>query len=341
MRVASKNKLFSDRHIKPLLISFYELESGVIGKQRATVFSYSSALLIGGVILNLFGLAGPVALFYKVANSAQAILTLLALYLYYSRRISLATAMSFFCIVLQVELSAETIYCAINKSTYDMALILANISLSSIVLLLSVIAYLRVIPIVIATLSLTTYGISIYMTGNEVLGSFFMVFFIVFLALTLLGYSMIENIVRLDGENSVLKDKKQEILNVFQLTEHEMNSYMSLARDKGIKPEQTAEILTAVGTVAERRILDNVALYVRQSSIEFDKLRERLPELSPSELEICALILKEKKLKEIIEILGKSRSNITCQRTNIRAKLAMQPKDNLLEVLKKRMESLE
>ncbi|MEG1485653.1 MAG: hypothetical protein RSC28_09885, partial [Bacteroidales bacterium] len=118
----------------------------------------------------------------------------------------------------------------------------------------------------IATLSLTTYGISIYMTGSEVLGSFFMVFFIVFLALTLLGYSMIENIVRLDGENSVLKDKKQEILNVFQLTEHEMNSYMSLARDKGIKPEQTAEILTAVGTVAERRILDNVALYVRQSS---------------------------------------------------------------------------
>lgn len=238
-----------------------------------------------------------------------------------------------------MELSAETIYCAINKSTYDIALILANISLSSIVLLLSIISYLRIVPIVVAALSLTTYGIGIYMTGNDELASFFVVFFIVFLALTLLGRSMIRNIARLDRENAELKDEKQEILNVFHLTEQQMNSYMRLSREKGIEPEKTAEILMAVGTVAEKRILDNVAHYVRQSSIEFDKLHERLPELSASELEICVLILKEKKLKEIVEILGKSESNITCQRTNIRAKLGLEKSDNLHQFLKKRMES--
>lgn len=341
MSVRLKKGLFWRRYVKPLLTALYLLESGVIGRQRATIFLYSTTLLVGGVILNLCGVAGPIAPFFQIANSAQAILTLLAVYLYYSRRISLTTAMSLFCIVLQVELSAETVYSAIQKSSYDMALIIANMSLSSIVLLLSIIAYLRVVPFVIAILSLITYGVSIHLTGSDVLASFFIVFFIVFIVLSLLGLSMIRNIARLDHENTNLKDEKQEMLNVFQLTEQEMRSYVTLARDKGIEPEKTAEILTTVGAVAEKRILDNVAHYVRQSSIEYDQLRERLPELTPSELEICALILKEKKLKQIIELLGKSRSNITCQRTNIRTKLGLKPEDNLFDALKKRMASPE
>lgn len=100
MGIESKNKALSDRYITPFLISLYALENGVIGKQQATVFIYSSALLIGGVILNLCGLAGPVAPFYQAANSVQGLITLLALYLYYSRHISLKAAMSLFCIVL-------------------------------------------------------------------------------------------------------------------------------------------------------------------------------------------------------------------------------------------------
>lgn len=96
-----------------------------------------------------------------------------------------------------------------------------------------------------------------------------------------------------------------------------MHSYMMLAREKKLAPERTAEILTTAGDAAEKRIRENVAHYIRQSSIDFDNLQKRLPELSPSELEICSLILKEKKLKEISELLGKSCSNITCQRTNI------------------------
>lgn len=224
-----KNRTFFNRYIKPILVALYARESGVIARRRATVFIYSTTLLIGGVVLNLCGLAGPVAPFFQVANSMQGLFALL-------------------------------------------------------------------------------------------------------------GRSMIRNIARLDKENTELKDEKQEILNVFHLTEQQMRSYMALARDKGIDPEQTAEILTAVGAVAEKRILDNVAHYVRQSTIEFDKLRERLPELTTSELEICALVLKEKKLKEIIALLGKSRGNITCQRTNIRSKLGLQPQDKLLEVLRKRVD---
>lgn len=334
-------RTISDWYQAHFIASLYEREKGIIGRQRIVIFSHLSILLLLGVILNLCGMAGPVSPFFQGANILQGLLSVLAVYLYYSRRISLVAALSFFCLVLQIELSAETVYSAFNKSEYDVALIIANMSLSSVVLLLAVITYLRIVPYLIVVLSLSSYTLSIYITESATLANFFLVFFIIFVALSLLGHSMIHNISSLDRENAELRDEQQELLSAFNLTREEMNSYMALAREKKLEPEKTAEILANVGNAAKTHIVNNIAHYIRQSSIEFDKLNERLPELTPSELEICALILKEKKLKEIVELLGKSRGNITCQRTNIRAKLGMQPGDNLLEVLKKRMEPKE
>lgn len=322
---------------RSLLGFIYAQESNVIGRQKVAVLVYSSLLLILGVVLNLCGIAGPIAPFFQVANVLQGICVIIGLCLYYKRYFSLNVAIGFFCITLQVEISAETIYCTLYANDYYNALIIANVSLSSVVLLLGIISYLRSIPFIVATLSLVTYGISVYMLGSSILGGFFMVFLVVFSALILMGRTMIHNISKLDRENTELKGERQEMLEVFRLTNEELRSYMILAKEQNLESEKTAQILMSVGKVAEKRILDNVAHYIRQSSIDFDKLHERLPELSASELEICTLILKEKKIKEISELLGKAHSNITCQRTNIRAKLGLQSGDNLLEVLRQRL----
>ncbi|MEG1660470.1 MAG: LuxR family transcriptional regulator, partial [Bacteroides sp.] len=105
-----------------------------------------------------------------------------------------------------------------------------------------------------------------------------------------------------------------------------------------LPPEKTAKLLELLGGAAEQQIRKNVTYYLKQSAIEFEKLNERLPELTTSEIEICSLILKEKKLKELSQELGKSPSNITCQRTNIRSKLGLKKEENLHQFLIKRME---
>lgn len=321
-----------------LLAYIYAKGNSTIGRQRAAVLVYSTVFLVIGVILNLCGVAGPTTLFFQIANTLQGVIAVIGFYLYYKRYISLSVAISFLCIILQGEISAETIYCTINQSPYNLALIIANVTLSAVVLLLGIISYLRITPIIVAILSLGTYSISIYLTDNGELEHFFVVFIVIFIALVLMGYSMTSSITRLNKENSELKHERRVVLDIFRLTDHELHSYIKLAKEKKLEPAKTAEILTAVGDVAEKQILDNVALYIRQSSIEFEKLHERLPELSASELEICALILKEKKLKKISELLGKSRSNITCQRTNIRSKLGLRKEDNLYDALNRRME---
>ncbi|MEG1580460.1 MAG: hypothetical protein RR386_04285 [Bacteroidaceae bacterium] len=312
----------------------------MIGRQRVAVFIYPSFILVIGVLFSLCNLTGPQQLFFKIANSIHGLCAILLVGSYVHHRLSLVTASSILCILTQVEISSETIYCAFQKTPYFIALIIGNMVLSAIVLLLSVMAYLRVIPYVIASVSLLGFGISIYLTGNEVLENFFLVFFLAFLALSFLGWKLTTNTSEMEKENSNLKEEQQQVLDVFQVSKKQMQSYMMLAQHQKttLKPEKTAELLGILGGAAERQIRENVAYYLKQSALDFEKLQERLPELSTSELEICALILKEKKLKEVSEELGKTPSNITCQRTNIRTKLGLKKDENLYQCLRTRME---
>ncbi|MCQ1543716.1 LuxR family transcriptional regulator, partial [Bacteroides caccae] len=54
-------------------------------------------------------------------------------------------------------------------------------------------------------------------------------------------------------------------------------------------------------------------------------------------LNICRLILQDKTVSQICELLHRSSGNITSQRANIRAKLGLKKSDNLKEALQERM----
>jgi DNA-binding CsgD family transcriptional regulator len=77
----------------------------------------------------------------------------------------------------------------------------------------------------------------------------------------------------------------------------------------------------------------------KRKDMKQENVSSRLPELSPSETEICRLIIQGKKQNEICTILGKKESNISCQRTNIRRKLNLTPDENLKKALIERLRS--
>ncbi|MEG2060244.1 MAG: LuxR C-terminal-related transcriptional regulator [Alistipes sp.] len=325
------------RHRERFLAPLYAREEGIIGRQRVVAFIYPVIILMVGIILNLCEALGPISLFYKIANSIHGAIVITVFVLYLYRRFPLSMVMSILCVVSQIELSAETIHCAFENTPYAIGLIIGNMVLSAIILLISIVAYLRAIPCVVAALSMSTFIFSIYMTDNLVLDNFLIIFFLAFLLLALLGWTLTSNSSGLERENSNLKDEQQLVLDVFHLSKEQLLAFMSLAREKKLQPEQTSEFLRTIGGAPAQQIRNNVAYYLRQGAIEFDKLSERLPELTTSELEICALILKDKKLKEISHELGKSPSNITCQRTNIRRKLGLDKQENLSQFLSRRM----
>lgn len=76
---------------------------------------------------------------------------------------------------------------------------------------------------------------------------------------------------------------------------------------------------------------------IKLQETDIKMLEGIFPELSPSELEICQLILQNKKLSEICNLLGKNESNINSQRAHIRKKLNLQTNDNFKNVLTERL----
>lgn len=92
-----------------------------------------------------------------------------------------------------------------------------------------------------------------------------------------------------------------------------------------------------LGEKSQKNLINNVIEFMRMNETESERLKLLLPELTPSEIKICQLILRDKKLGEICSILNKSESNINTQRGNIRKKLGLQPTDNLQKALEKRV----
>ncbi|MCI6208371.1 MAG: helix-turn-helix transcriptional regulator [Prevotella sp.] len=62
-------------------------------------------------------------------------------------------------------------------------------------------------------------------------------------------------------------------------------------------------------------------------------MRERFPMLTPAELDVCRLVVQGLTLKEISITLGKSVSNVSTVRGNIRKKLGLEQDDDLKKTL--------
>lgn len=77
--------------------------------------------------------------------------------------------------------------------------------------------------------------------------------------------------------------------------------------------------------------------YLKSRDTDLKLIDKAFPELTPSEKEICQLILQGRKIGDICAALGKTGTNVNSQRANMRRKLALRPSDNLLKALRQRI----
>ena len=66
-----------------------------------------------------------------------------------------------------------------------------------------------------------------------------------------------------------------------------------------------------------------------------ERFADLCPTLTPTELEVCRLIVAGKTLNEIAGITGKNANNISSVRIHIRRKLGLKPSDDLRQSLEK------
>lgn len=302
------------------------------------MFLYTSVILFLTIPLNLLGLTGPGDLFYAWMNSTNLLISITAFLLFMYRKISLNVALSTLLISTQLETSGEMLYCALHPSYYHMQLIVGNLVLSSIIIMLSVVAYMQFIPRVLAGVCIGGYTACILITNDETLTNFFLLYVLIYIVTCILGEKLIRTVKMLEQENLNLKQDEAELLRFLRMNKQQVHAYMEFSKKKNPNPEEMEQLLELLDERSQRNIIHSVSNYLTEKQTTLELIATLFPELTPSEQEICRLILQGKKLSEICETLNKTENNITAHRGHIRKKLQLKPEENLKKALEARMQ---
>lgn len=138
------------------------------------------------------------------------------------------------------------------------------------------------------------------------------------------GYMFILYIITFDSKNATKGLRLSG-----NITKEEQVAIDMLINLNESDKEKVYSLLSRLSSTHQEELLNNIKDYYHQQYIETLNLLSICPSLTPSEIEICKLILMDKSLKEICSTLHKTPSNITSQRTHIRKKLNLTKQDDL------------
>lgn len=313
-------------------------EHSLLDRQRLALllFCYIPFLLLG-VAANFLGLTEPSAPFFYYTHTLLVFSAAVFLVLYYRRKISITICFAAFIIIGQTILSVEMIYCAFQRTLYYDMLIMANMVLLSLNALVATAGMMKRVSVLLGISTLSIYILCAWLAGDEILGSFIIVFVQVFLFSSVIGVWVANSMGQLEHENEDYKKGEKELLHILRLKKDEVKAFVALASEKH-SSDGTQMLLERLDTKSKHNLLANVEAYLKTKNTDLEIIGQKFPELTPSEREICRLILQGKKLYDICRILGKNESNVNSQRANMRKKLGLQPADNLQKVLQQRME---
>ncbi len=274
---------------------------------------------------------------YYYFNGALFILAALFTTAYFTKKMKLNTAFYFILISIHVEIGIEIIYCStIDGYPYQRLLIMGNIILSVLFTMFSVCAYMSKTTVQISLISVLSYTVCVFITNGPFLINYLPIIVIIFTVKSLFGKLLHKNICCLQQENDMLKKEETMLIKSLQINREELFAFAQLI-SKDNPAENVNLLLGIIGEKTRKTLFTALDVHLKEEKSRLEIIRKIYPELSPSELSICRLILQDKTVSQICEELHRSSGNITCQRANIRAKMGLKKGDNLKESLRERM----
>ncbi len=321
------------------LRGYYLKEPTVVGRHQLTLllFAYipfSVALLVAV----LTSIIGPSSIFFNLTHTVLLTGYALTFSLFFYGKINAASSLSMCTILSQIMLTVEMIYLAIAPTTYHVMIIIANTVMLAMNTMLSMAALLKRNTLILGIATIATYIACMLLAGSTALQAFFPLFVIAFSVVAGAGYLVAKSTVQLNQENLQLKQGEAELLHILRLKRNEVKAFISLASQR-CSHDGTRLLLERLDKKSRHNLIANVEELLLTRATELDTVEKAFPEFTPSEREICRLILQGKKLGEICVALCKNESNINSQRANMRRKLGLLSSDNLQKKLQERFDT--
>lgn len=314
-------------------------EKGFINHQRQAILLYYAIAMMIATMSNIIGVSGSFCTFFTVSNSIMLVSFIIFTILYTIKRLEIVQFATFMTASTHIFISVDCIYAAITPSLPNVTMvILVNMLILLGNSIITLATYLTRTAQLTTLLSIATYISCTIITGSQALYDYLFMILIIFCLTSYIGFRITKTVERLQMENQTLRRDEEELMRILRLDKEQIKAYINLAKQEH-STEETNTLLNLLGKTTQMTLINNVVSYIKANESDEALIEKRFPDFTPSEIQICQLILRDKKLSEICSILGKTESNISTQRANIRKKLGLQPADNLRKVLIERMKA--
>ena len=294
----------------------YPCYCGLQERRQFVCFLFTSFVELFYIPANILGLNDyHHSIIFDAYNWLHLFFVIILQILFWTNTLSTKASVYIFFTTIAIKLSAESLYELSTTGAYGTH-ILGNFTILLILASISIAVRLNKLAIIITTI--LTFGLTIFCITSP-LHHIFRVMRIFFV-----GYMFILYIITFDSKNATKGLRLPD-----NITKEEQVAIDMLINLNKSDKEKVYSLLSRLSSTHQEELLNNIKDYYHQQYIETLNLLSICPSLTPSEIEICKLILMDKSLKEICSTLHKTPSNITSQRTHIRKKLNLTKQDNL------------
>lgn len=303
-----------------------------------TFLMLSLSVVILGVPMHFIGMIGrcDTILYTISAMSWAATLTILIMYL--TQRMRLTVAISSFGILTQLAESARIVYVAMERPDGFEETIVFNQVISLALIIYMVMAAVRHMPTILALMSIATITSAYLYTDGEINRQIVVIFVIVEIFTCILGEMIRRGIRSMQRENADYHSTLNRVLSTFHMTKTELLAYIQLGRG-GQSEKDINDFFDHLDERTEANLIRAVEQRVAQRKMQHADISAILPTLTPTEQEVCRLIIGGKTIIEIASILHKNANNVSTVRIHIRKKLGLAAgkdlREALLEVMQK------
>lgn len=293
----------------------------------------SLTVMVAGVPMHIMGIVGRGSGILYAISALMWLMTVVLFVLYMTRRMSLKMAISTFGLLTQLTGSARIVYMAVERPEGFDQTILFNQIISLALIIYLVMAVVRHIPTIIAIISIVTIVFAYLYTDGGFNKQIVVIFIVVEMFTCVLGEMIRRGIRGMQCENADYNTTINRVLATFHMTKTELLAYLQLGRG-----EQSDKDITDFFDRLDERTEANLIRAVEQRMAhrrQHANISSVLPTLTPTEQEVCRLIIGGNTIYEIASILNKTPNNISSVRIHIRKKLGLAKSDDLREVLMK------
>lgn len=298
---------------------------------------YSVSTIIGMPLHFALGLIGHKGIYLQAISVGMWLSSIVLFVLFLSGRLHLTKALfvltfsyQFFECVRIVFLAAMT---GPDWLEAHQKLLLINEILSYCNLVAVCISLVPKAPTVVFAMYTLSVGCAYAICPEVMLNQFVLLIFYAMVGIWLYSFVMQRMVRSTSREISDYKVFQEGVLGMFHMGKAEALSLIQLSREAGRVDGIDDKVL---GNLSERTRHNLIALGEHLQNERRDKIVDLstiFPQLSPTELDVARLILKNMTLKEIAVATEKSLSNVGTVRGNIRKKLGLSPGDDLRDFI--------